>query len=203
MADQHKNMNAVIRLRRDAEHNFVQSNMILQSGEVAVVYTPFDGTRIKIGDGVKRFNELPYDVYGLLVRGRLENETTFISMVDNETVLDHNKHILFLDQNTGFMYYWDEEEEKYKYVNRNEVPDASGTMKGIAKLYSNIGNLDDYIRSTDPNFGLDGSVNQKALNAAFSKIQNAATTVLFQINDRDNEQLDADLSSLNALQIFD
>lgn len=197
-----KQMNSVIRLRRDSENNFLRGNIKLLSGEVAVVSTPFEGTRIKIGDGQHRFSELPYDTYGILVKGRLEDDSHFISMVDNSTVIDHDKHVLFLDQNTGFLYYWDADELKYKYVNKNEVPDATDRIKGIAKLYDSIGALDEYLTSVDPNFGRDGSVNQRILNSAFSKLQNAATTVVFNV-DANAEQLNADLSSLNALQIFD
>lgn len=184
-----KQVNAVLRLRKDSENNFSRSNIILQDGELAIVGTPFNGTKIKIGDGQHRFNELSYDTLGLLVEGFKRSDIQFVHS-DNVTVVDPQSHLLFLDRNTGFMYYWNNHDEKYEYVNKNEV--ATSSIAGISKLYDDInGN------------NTDGSVTQAALNAAFRRVQNAANTVVFQMNSNDREQLDADLSSLNALQILD
>ena len=198
-----KQMNSVIKLRRDSERNFIQKGDIkLQAGEVAVVYTDFEGTRIKIGDGVHRFSELPYDTFGILVTGRINGDTEFISMTDNSYVIDPNKHVLFLDVNTGFLYYWDTTEQKYKYIVKNEIPDASETIKGIAKLYNDLGSLDEYRTTQDANWGKDGSVNRNALNEAFSKIQTSASNFVLSMDDEDEEMLNADAVSLTSLDIF-
>lgn len=182
-------MKAVLKLRKDSENNFNRSNIILQDGEVAVVSTPFNGTQIKIGDGEHRFTELKYDTLGLLIQGFKVNDTLF-KQTDNATDVDPLSHLLFLDRNTGFMYYWNTQEEKYKYVNKNEI--ATSSIAGIAKLYDDInGN------------NTDGAVTQRALNTAFSRIQNAANSVVFEMDNNDIEQLNANLSSLNALQILD
>lgn len=184
-----KQVNAVLRLRKDSENNFSRSNIILQDGELAIVATPFSGTKIKIGDGRTAFNTLKYDTLGLLVEGFKTSDTQFL-YPDNATIVDPANHLLFLDRNTGFMFYWNSSNEKYEYVNKNEV--ATSSIAGISKLYDNInGN------------NTDGSVTQAALNTAFTRIQNAANTVVFSMNSDDREQLDADLSSLNALQILD
>lgn len=184
-----KQMNAVLRLRKDSENNFNRSNIVLQDGEVAIVATPFSGTKLKIGDGQHRFNELSYDTFGLLVEGFKNSDTQFVYS-DNSTIVDPQSHLLFLDRNTGFMFYWNNNQEKYLYVNKNEI--ATSETAGITKIYDNINGQN-----------TDGSVTQAALNTAFTRIQNAANTVVFQMNANDSEQLDADLSSLSALQILD
>lgn len=184
-----KQMNAVLRLRKDSENNFSRSNIILQNGEVAIVSTPFNGTKVKIGDGRHTFNELSYDTFGLLVEGFKNSDTQFVYS-DNSTIVDPQSHLLFLDRNTGFMFYWNNIQEKYLYVNKNEI--ATSETAGIAKIYDNIRGQN-----------TDGSVTQAALNTAFTRVQNAANQVVFQINSDDREQLDADLSSLSALQILD
>ena len=53
--------NGVIRLRKDTEANFnlVADKLILASGELALVVTS-KSVRIKVGDGLKKFSELPY-----------------------------------------------------------------------------------------------------------------------------------------------
>ena len=184
-----KQVQAVLRLRRDSENNFNRSNIILQDGELALVSTPFNGTKIKIGDGQHRFKELNYDTIGLLVEGFKSSDTQFL-YPDNATIVNPLDHLLFMDRNTGFMYYWNTYHEKYEYVNKNEI--ASDSVAGIAKLYNDINGQN-----------TDGAVTQAVLNTAFSRIQNAANTVVFRMNNDDVEQLDADLSSLNALQILD
>lgn len=183
-----KQMNAVLRLRKDSENNFNRSNIVLQDGEIAIVSTPFNGTKIKIGDGQHRFSEISYDTLGLLVEGFKRSDTQFV-YADNATIVDPQSHLLFLDRNTGFMFYWNNIQGKYLYVNKNEI--ATSETAGISKIYDNING-----RNTD------GSVTQAALNTAFSRIQNAANSVVFEMN-RENEQLNADLSSLSALQILD
>ena len=84
-----KNMNAVLRLRRDSENNFKRTNMILQLGELALVITPFDGTLVKVGDGIHRFNELAYESFGILVKGFLHDKDSRDGFVlnDNSTVV--------------------------------------------------------------------------------------------------------------------
>lgn len=53
--------NTRIKLKRDTEANWTSLDPVLLDGEVAIVRMPDGETRKKIGDGTKRFSELPYD----------------------------------------------------------------------------------------------------------------------------------------------
>ena len=185
-----KQMQAVLKLRRDSENNFNRSNIVLQEGEIALVSTPFQGTQIKIGNGQARFSELKYDTLGLLARGFLANETTFNDNTNH--AIDHDEHILFLDLNNGFLYYWDSVNNKYQYVKQNEVPAATSSVAGIMKLYDTVSGTNS-----------DGAVTQSALNTAMRRIQVASQSVQFEMDSVDEELLKTDFSTLQALQILD
>lgn len=176
-----KKMQAVLQLRRGDENYFLRSNIVLQKGEVAIVTTTYQGTRIKIGDGSTRFENLPYETFGLLAKGFISSSDPSVFNDATMHPINHNAHLLFLDQNTGFLYYWDPVNNRYQYVRQNEV-----------KLYDSIDGT-----------ATDGSVTQRALNAAMNRIQNAARNVVFGMDDTDTELLKTDFSSLQALQILD
>lgn len=53
--------NTRIKLKRDTEANWTSLDPVLLDGEVAIVRMPDGNTRKKIGDGTKKFSELPYD----------------------------------------------------------------------------------------------------------------------------------------------
>lgn len=186
-----KQLNAVIRLRTDTENNFTRANLVLQSGEVAIVHTPFNGIQIKIGDGEKPFTQLPYETFGLLCKGKLLSNTEFREK-DQVTLAKPDDHILFLDITSGKMHYWDG--TKYCPVGSgSEVPIASDTVVGIAKLYSTISGTNE-----------DGSVTQKAINKAFTDVESAANNLLFEV-EKEAESKDgmliADFSQLKELQL--
>ena len=48
-------------MKRDTEENWTSKNPILLDGEMIIVKTNDGKIRKKIGDGVKKFSELPYD----------------------------------------------------------------------------------------------------------------------------------------------
>ena len=52
--------NTRIKLKRDTEENWTSKNPILLDGEMIIVKTNDGKIRKKIGDGVKKFSELPY-----------------------------------------------------------------------------------------------------------------------------------------------
>lgn len=187
-----KQMNAVLRLRRDSENNFKRTNMILQLGELALVQTPFDGMLVKIGDGVHRFTQLNYESFGILVKGFLHDDHSRAGFVltDNETPVTPENHLLFLDLNTAFLYYWDGDE--YKYIGGQDVVLATDQVAGISKLYNSVNGQN-----------TDGSVTQKAVHDALNKVQTAATNVIYQMDSVDGEQLNADFSSLQGINLFD
>lgn len=183
-----KQMNAVLRLRRDSENNFKRSNIVLQSGEAAVVYTPFQGTRIKIGDGQTAFNDLAYENFGLMARG-FKSQDIFLD-IDNQTVINPNDHILFLDLNSGFIYYWDYNNNEYKYVSGSIVPTATDAVEGIMKLYDTVnGN------------NTDGAITQRAAKNAFSAVQTAANNIEYTVN-VDEEMLIPNFDPLQTLNLF-
>lgn len=184
-----KQMNAVLKLRRDSQNNFERSNIILQKGEIALVTTPFSGTQIKVGDGISRFNDLNYTNLGLLVEGFKQSDTVFL-YPDNGTVVNPENHLLFLDRNTGFMYYWDHYNNKYMYVNRDAVPAADASTAGIAKLYQTV-----------DGDNIDGSVTQAAVRGSFSKVQTAANNLTWEMKEED-EMFVTNLYDLKNLQVI-
>lgn len=55
-----KTIQATVKNRTDTAANWTQKNPVLAEGEIIVVQTSAGETRIKIGDGVKTFTQLPY-----------------------------------------------------------------------------------------------------------------------------------------------
>lgn len=53
--------NTRIKLKRDTEANWLSQDPVLLDGEIAIVRLDDGETRKKIGDGTKKFSELPYD----------------------------------------------------------------------------------------------------------------------------------------------
>ena len=52
--------NIRIALRTDDEKNWASSNPILKTGELAIVKTASNNIKMKVGDGIQKFNELQY-----------------------------------------------------------------------------------------------------------------------------------------------
>lgn len=177
-----KQMNAVLRLRRDDESKFTNSNITLLKGEVAVVNTKFNGVQLKIGNGEDSFNVLPYETFGLLLKG-YKNDNQFLE-TDQSTVVNPVNHILFLDIPTGFMYYWDG--TQYVYVNKTEIPVATDQIAGIVKLYNDLNN-----------HNVDGAITQNAVVKMAENIE----SITFNM-DKDDERLDMDLLPLKNVKII-
>lgn len=55
-----KIIQATVKNRTDTAANWTQKNSVLAEGEIIVVQTSAGETRLKIGDGVKTFTQLPY-----------------------------------------------------------------------------------------------------------------------------------------------
>ena len=53
-------IDARIRQKRDTAANWTNSNPVLLNGELIVVETSTGAIRLKVGDGVKTFNQLPF-----------------------------------------------------------------------------------------------------------------------------------------------
>lgn len=74
--------NTRIKLKRDTEANWTRKNPVLLDGEMVIVKTTDGKTRKKIGDGTKKFSELPYDE--ITVDGTLSN--TSANPIQNKAV---------------------------------------------------------------------------------------------------------------------
>ena len=55
-----KTIQATVKNRTDTAANWTQKNPVLAEGEIIVVQPSAGETRLKIGDGVKAFTQLPY-----------------------------------------------------------------------------------------------------------------------------------------------
>ena len=55
-----KTIQAIVKNRTDTAANWTSKNPVLAEGEIIVVQTSAGETRLKIGDGVKTFTQLPY-----------------------------------------------------------------------------------------------------------------------------------------------
>lgn len=55
-----KTIQATVKNRTDTAANWTQKNPVLAEGEIIVIQTSAGETRLKIGDGVKTFTQLPY-----------------------------------------------------------------------------------------------------------------------------------------------
>lgn len=55
-----KTIQATVKNRTDTAANWTQKNPVLAEGEIIVVQTSAGETRLKIGDGIKTFTQLPY-----------------------------------------------------------------------------------------------------------------------------------------------
>ena len=60
-APSNKEFNTRIKLKRDTSANWTEKDPVLLNGEIALVDTASGDVRKKIGDGVKKYSELPFD----------------------------------------------------------------------------------------------------------------------------------------------
>lgn len=77
-----KTIQATVKNRTDTAANWTQKNPVLAEGEIIVVQTSAGETRLKIGDGVKTFTQLPYideQIYNNVVTS-VNGETGDITM---------------------------------------------------------------------------------------------------------------------------
>ena len=85
--------NGRVQNKRDTAANWTQNNPVLLDGELIIVETNTGEIRKKIGDGVKRFTELPFD--DEVVRSLVNSKTGRIASADQP-----------ISQSVGD--YWDE-----------------------------------------------------------------------------------------------
>ena len=84
-----KTIQATVKNRTDTAANWTSKNPVLAEGEIIVVQTSAGETRLKIGDGVKTFTQLPYtdeQIYNNVVTS-VNGETGDITLADDSKSL--------------------------------------------------------------------------------------------------------------------
>lgn len=78
------NFNARVMLKRDTSSNWTSYNPVIKNGEIVLVDTSSGGLRAKIGDGEKKYTELPFsdEVIRNLIETRVTELTELISELD-------------------------------------------------------------------------------------------------------------------------
>lgn len=91
-----KTIQATVKNRTDTAANWTSKNPVLAEGEIIVVQTSAGETRLKIGDGVKTFTQLPYtdeQIYNNVVtsvNGQTGDVTLPNDFVINATLADND-----------------------------------------------------------------------------------------------------------------
>ena len=81
-----KHIKAIIQLRRATEQEWIERNPILRVGEPAL---STDVYKIKVGDGISEWSELPYlnEAEWEALEERLDN-LSINDLIDNEWIID-------------------------------------------------------------------------------------------------------------------
>lgn len=161
-----KTLKTTIKLRRDTVNNYAShGNHIPLKGEVCIVdptgTAPWAKTRnirIKIGDGIKTWNQLSFldQENPSLVRGYYFNNKFYLDDEHTEELEDFEFNLLYLDLHKGIIYYYDGE---HLVANTVEVASASDERPGIMKLYQTYGQ------------NTDGTMSQRAITSAIDDIE--------------------------------
>lgn len=81
-----KTIQATVKNRTDTAANWTSKNPVLAEGEIIVVQTSAGETRLKIGDGVKTFTQLPYTDENVLSKIKNYTAGNGISISDDGTI---------------------------------------------------------------------------------------------------------------------
>lgn len=164
MAD--KVLKTTIKLRRDTINNYAShANHVPLKGEVCIVdpttsspWSKAKNIRIKIGDGIKTWAELPFlDEENYSVKRGYYYNDKFYSDVNHETEILPSIEVLYIDLHSGIIYYYDDLTAKF-IANKIIIPNASSTEAGIMRLYTSLG------------YNEDGTMTQKAITEAIESI---------------------------------
>ena len=128
-------------ITRDNEYNYKQKTPL--NNEVCLVDVPGKGIRVKVGDGVTSFNELPYiddavlnTVDNLIVKGYL-HQGVFYKDSAHTLPLENIQGRIYIDIVTSKTYAFD----GVSY--QSTVAPATATTAGVVKLYDELGNNTD------------------------------------------------------------
>lgn len=121
-----KTIQATVKNRTDTAANWTQKNPVLAEGEIIVVQTSAGETRLKIGDGVKTFTQLPYtdeQIYNNVV-------TSVNGQTGDVTLINDSKSLGLASAAVGQI-------PKIKAVDSNGVPTEwePATLSGSSSDY--------------------------------------------------------------------
>ena len=138
-----KQVNAIIRLRRDNEANFnlIKDTFIPADGEVVLVDTS-NGLRAKIGTGITPYGLLPFCdevARNGVVNGYLDNGI-FYTDTSKTTIIDGSPGKIYIDNAHSKIYYY--ENDEYKIIQQS-LATATSEDFGVVKLYDSFGNNTD------------------------------------------------------------
>ena len=139
-------------IRRDNEYNFKQKTPA--NNEICLVDVAGKGVRVKIGDGISTFAELPYiddvvlkSIDSLIIKGYFYQDQFYADAAHAEPIESLTGRI-YIDSVSSKLYTFNGVAyEPQKTV----LPNATAEVAGIVKLYDQIGQ------------NVDGTMTQKAI----------------------------------------
>ena len=148
----------IIKLRRNNLYNYekYQDSFIPENGELCLVDTPKSGLRVKCGDGVSTFSELPY-VDTILYKGYLF-DGVFYKDPQHTQPYEENINKIYADLAKAKLYIYDN--GAYQSVS-TDAPYATVEVPGIMKLYKSTGQNE------------DGTMTQKSITDEIEKKMSA------------------------------
>ena len=148
----------IIKLRRNNLYNYekYQDSFIPENGELCLVDTPKSGLRVKCGDGVSTFYELPY-VDTILYKGYLF-DGVFYKDPQHTQPYEENINKIYADLAKAKLYIYDN--GAYQSVS-TDAPYATVEVPGIMKLYKSTGQNE------------DGTMTQKSITDEIDKKMSA------------------------------
>ena len=130
--------NTIISLRRNTESEYNNHpDFIPKKGEVCFVDTIRSGLRMKIGDGINYFSDLPYE-FANITTGYYYNGNFYYDE-NHSAVATGYAGVLYVDLSNSYVYRY----INSAYVQLYPVPQATSEVAGIMKLYNTTGNNED------------------------------------------------------------
>lgn len=155
-------LNTRIKLRKDtlANWNRVGDSLVPLNGECCIVDAGEKGIRLKVGDGVRTFNEIEFVdqdssfkypvVIGYYLNGHFYKDSAYVVEYPLYT------HQLYVDFLTKKIYFYD---GTALQITQIDIPLASASAPGIMKLYTTSGN------------NADGTITQKLFTDSIDTIE--------------------------------
>lgn len=159
------------RVRRDNEVNYA-ADFIPIEREVCIVDTNRQRLRIKIGDGVTQWKNLPYidQLNDIIATGYYLNDK-FYTDSTYQVEIEKSESKLYIDKISKLLYHYD----GTNFVSVNEtLPTATDVLPGVMKLYQNGG------------YNTDGTMSQKTITMGVQSIG-------FAVDEEDSECLVLDV----------